>query len=168
MELLENIKDKVILDVGCREGKYLQRISRLAPKLLLGLDRDSGSLRKAANYQNSLARTPGTQCNIYYLKGNGNSLPIKNESIDHVVSGVTLYMLDQQYALKEVARVLKPDGFFTFTDHTIWYLLRRMVTSYEQPDDTSRLKTIAGMLFIMFNGILYNFFGIPPLFMSIY
>jgi SAM-dependent methyltransferase len=73
-------------------------------------------------------------------------------------------MLDQRYALKEVARVLKPDGFFTFTDHTIWYLVRRMVSSYEQPDDTSRLKTIAGMLFIMFNGILYNFFGIPPLF----
>jgi SAM-dependent methyltransferase len=73
-------------------------------------------------------------------------------------------MLDQLYALKEVARILKPDGFFTFTDHTIWYLVRRMVSSFEQPDDSSRLKTITGMLFIMFNGMLYNFFGIPPVF----
>jgi len=73
-------------------------------------------------------------------------------------------MLDQRYALKEVSRVLKPDGFFTFTDHTIWYVFRRMVSSYEQPADTSRLKTVSGMLFIMFNGILYNFFGISPLF----
>ena len=163
MELLQNIKDKVILDVGCWDGTYLQQLTDLAPKFLLGLDRDSGGLKKAVHYQNSQPQLFRTPCITYYFKGNCNSLPFKNESIDHVVCGVTLYMLDQRYALKEVARVLKPDGFFTFTDHTIWYVFRRMVSSYEQPADTSRIKTVAGMLFIMFNGILYNFFGSPPL-----
>jgi len=36
MELLQNIKDKVILDVGCWDGTYLQQLTDLAPKLLLG------------------------------------------------------------------------------------------------------------------------------------
>jgi ubiquinone/menaquinone biosynthesis C-methylase UbiE len=165
MVLVEELKNKTVLDLGCGDGSLLRKLRDKGAGVVLGLDVSHDRLRYGARAQGTL-RTNDETGWINYVQADGNLLPFRDESIDHIVSSVVLYLLDQRKALDEVKRVLKPSGLFTFTDTTGWYCLQRIASTNDQPENSSRFRSIIGLSYILVNGAIYNYFGVAPLLRS--
>lgn len=92
-----------VLDVGCGTGVLAREaIMRVGPAgQVSGLDQDAGMLAVARRINSD----------IEWHKGNAIDLPFNDEQFDVVVSQFALmYFPDQVVALKEMRRVLVPDG----------------------------------------------------------
>jgi ubiquinone/menaquinone biosynthesis C-methylase UbiE len=63
-------------------------------------------------------RIGGLDFDVEYLQESAEAIPLEDGSVDHVVSTWTLCSIpDIEIALREVHRVLKPGGTFSFVDH---------------------------------------------------
>lgn len=106
--------DKV-LDLGCGTGYYLFLLSNLPVELSLnGLDYDEKALEEA---KQSLKDKK-----IKFFAGDSHNLPFEDNSFDKIVASEVLEHLDDdQKALKEVYRVLRPGGIFVISTPSINY-----------------------------------------------
>jgi len=94
------LSPKKALDVGCGEGRFCRMLKRHGVEVT-GVDPTSKLIAAAR------ARDAGGM----YLEAPAEQLPFPNESIDLVVSYLTLIDIpDVQAGIREMARVLKPGG----------------------------------------------------------
>jgi SAM-dependent methyltransferase len=108
MDLLDVREDHSVLDVGCGEGYLLRKAARRA-SLALGADLDESRLRASRNGLPNPCR-PG-QSSIELAVADGQRLPFADASFDRIICTETLeHVADAQLALRELARVLRPDG----------------------------------------------------------
>jgi ubiquinone/menaquinone biosynthesis C-methylase UbiE len=108
----------VLLDAGCGQGKSFQYLARVfAPARLLGVDADPKSLtlsRAEARRQGISVELTGSDC---------ASLPMANDSIDLLFCHQTFHhLVQQEQALAEFYRVLKPGGYLLFAESTQAYI----------------------------------------------
>ncbi len=89
-----------VLDVGCGGGWSTRFLSRLTSHAV-GLDA-SRALVATAHH--------GDLSNTDFIVGDGNRLPLRERSIDLIVSIAALHHLETKQALYEWRRVLKPEG----------------------------------------------------------
>ncbi len=96
------VKGKIVLDIATGSGYGAKLLAKNAKKVF-GVDVDADSIEYAKeNFY-------GT--NIEYLVGDGESIPLPDNSIDVVTTFETIeHIKDYQKFIKEVKRVLKPDG----------------------------------------------------------
>jgi len=103
-------ENKSVLEVGCGRGGGLSFVNRyFSPISVTGIDLN----KKAIQF-----------CNNFYSKGNSNfiqanaqELPFEDNSFDVVLNVESSHRyLQMNLFLNEVNRVLKPGGFFSFTD----------------------------------------------------
>jgi len=95
---------ELVLDIGC--GRAIDAVE-LAKKggRCLGLEPS----RKMINHAREYINNNGMEVSL--LQGAGEYLPFKNKSFDKVVcKGALDHFLDPTKAIKEMARVLKPEG----------------------------------------------------------
>ena len=103
-----------LLEMGCGEGLFLERIAKLAPQLdILGIDSSNEILNKARR------RIEGANLsNVKVRLGEAQNLPLDNDSFDTVVCLNMLYNLPSKEevleTIKEMARVCKPEGRIIF------------------------------------------------------
>ena len=98
-----------ILDVGCGGGANIARLLGHVPNgHVTGIDYSPVSVEASRNH-NAEAVEAG-RCDI--LEGNASALPFPDLSFDIVTAFETTYYWDLPVALREVARVLKPNGSF--------------------------------------------------------
>ena len=97
-----------ILDIGCGTGRLLRKAATRWPAArLTGVDPAEGMVREARRL------TPGAQFHV----GLGESLPLPDGFADLVFSTMSFHhWQDQQEGVKQVARVLRPAGFFVLMD----------------------------------------------------
>ena len=96
------------LDVGCGEG-HNTRLLRERGARMTGLDVSTVFLRAASGAETSAAR-------IRYLGGSATRLPFSPATFDFVTAFMSLMDLpDQQTAIAEAFRVLRPGGFLQFS-----------------------------------------------------
>jgi ubiquinone/menaquinone biosynthesis C-methylase UbiE len=117
-----------LLDAGCGPG-YLDRAIALEyPKLkIIGLDVSKEMLDLATSQASSTKINP----RISYQEGDIQKIPFKNNSMDFVVSTLSMHHLARpEEALGEIFRVLKPKGQLFIFDlrrdmpETLFYLIR--------------------------------------------
>ncbi|CAM4524866.1 ubiquinone/menaquinone biosynthesis C-methylase UbiE [Paenibacillus endophyticus] len=114
---LIDIKPNItILDLGCGQGYDLFRISELLDdgSRLVGIDSMENSIIKAKkNY--------GQDVRINFINHNfAQDIPFNDDSFDLVISNNMLECIkDKQHLLREVHRVLKPEGQVIFA-HFDW------------------------------------------------
>lgn len=105
-----DLRPRVILDLGAGTGRAAAELKRRYRRsLVIALDLAPGMLRQAARHQSLFRR-------IERVCADAAHLPIESASVDIVFSNLMLQWcdpLDEVFA--EVRRVLKPQGFFTFT-----------------------------------------------------
>lgn len=109
------VKDKIVLDVGCGDGGKTCFYATLHPKICVGLDKDPVRVRGAKNFA---LRTESK--NLAWVLSDANHLPFKSESFDvAVMNDVVEHLADLLESLKEVNRILKKGGycFITFTSY---------------------------------------------------
>ena len=108
----------VILDAGCGQGKSFQYLDKtFAPKRLIGLDADPLSLHLSAE------ETRRQGIDIELIGSDCAELKVADDSIDILFCHQTFHHLVQQdRALAEFYRVLKPGGYLLFAESTEAYI----------------------------------------------
>jgi ubiquinone/menaquinone biosynthesis C-methylase UbiE len=95
---------KRVADLACGEGYGADQIAQVAEQVT-ALDIDSATL--------SNARDRYRRDNLSFLRGNIDRIPLRDLSVDAVVSFETIEHVNretQELFLSEIARILKPDG----------------------------------------------------------
>jgi ubiquinone/menaquinone biosynthesis C-methylase UbiE len=99
------------LEIGAGTGLNLEHYPEAVTRLVL-VEPDKHMRRKLGRRLEGLART------AEIVDAPAGSLPFPDASFDTVVATYVLCSVpDQQEALAEIARVLKPDGQFLFLEH---------------------------------------------------
>lgn len=95
--------DERILDLGCGDGKISALLAEKVPRgHVLGIDPSESMLKEAYTFLN--------QGNLTFAKGNAESF-LSQYPLDHIVSiHVMHWVKDQQTALSNLYRNLKPGG----------------------------------------------------------
>ncbi len=116
-ELVNNIRNKKILEVGCGNG-YLSRLLAKKGARVIGTDLS----QKLLDY--AIKKEEKNPLGIKYFKRNASDLKkIKNKSFDIVIANMCLMdVKDAESAIKEASRVLKKNGKFVFSiNHPVFF-----------------------------------------------
>ena len=107
-----------VLDVGCGSGRSLRKLhDRFAPDLLVGVDIDPKMLQLAA----ATARHEGIHPEL--LVSSSSRLPVRSDSVDLLFCHQTFHhLVEQEQALQEFFRVLRPGGVMLFAESTRQYI----------------------------------------------
>ena len=108
----------VIVDVGCGWGRSFKLLhDRFRPERMIGIDIDATMVAAAANE----ARKNGLTVEV--RRGSSSRLPLPDRSVDMVFCHQTFHhLIDQDRALAEFHRVLKPGGLLLFAESTRKYI----------------------------------------------
>jgi len=108
-----------VLDVGCGTGRLLRLMHQLWPDAkLTGIDPTPGMVERARQL------TPSATFEVSFAE----ALPVSDASVDVVVSTFSFHhWSDQGAGLQEVARVLRPTGYFFLADAVLPAWLSRFL-----------------------------------------
>ncbi|MBV9711328.1 MAG: class I SAM-dependent methyltransferase [Ktedonobacteraceae bacterium] len=97
-----------VLDVGCGTGKLLRQARTYWPEAqLIGVDPANGMVEVAKHL------TP----NATFFQGMAEALPLADASVDLALSTISFHhWQDQAAGVREIARVLRPGGYFVLVD----------------------------------------------------
>ena len=127
-----------ILDIGCGAGQTL--IASYPDIPTFGLDLDLEALRLGRQWTD----------NVSFVCGSAEQLPYRNAEFDFVVARVSLTYTDINRSLREIRRVMKPQGF-------VWMTLHPISLCWSQ----ARKGNCKGWLFFLYvlgNGLFFHFF----------
>ena len=142
------LKPTSVVDIGCGTGYATAKLrERYADADIIGLDLAPPMLaaaRAQAKAASWLKRLTGRAPALSWLCGDAEKLPLKQESIDLILSNLTLQWCDPEQVAKEVARVLKPNGLFMFT--TLGPdTLKELRTAFRAVDDKPHVNKFVDM-----------------------
>ncbi|MFT2092621.1 class I SAM-dependent methyltransferase [Paraglaciecola sp. 2405UD69-4] len=111
-------KFNTILDIGTGFGHSLIELdTRFSPSTIISLDVDPELIVKASN------NAKQCQANIEFLVNNAANISLEDSSVDMVFCHQTFHhIVDQESAIKEIHRVLKPDGCLLFAESCRRYI----------------------------------------------
>ncbi|UCZ82023.1 class I SAM-dependent methyltransferase [Pseudomonas sp. L5B5] len=111
-------RNPVLLDAGCGQGKSFQHLRQVfAPQRLIGIDADPHSLKlsaEEARRQQGEVELIGSDCATLKLADDSVDLLFCHQTFHHLV--------EQEKALAEFYRVLKPGGYLLFAESTEAYI----------------------------------------------
>ncbi|WP_326549399.1 class I SAM-dependent methyltransferase [Micromonospora sp. NBC_01813] len=103
-----------VLEIGCGTGNLLRALGRRQPDVdAIGIDPDQAALRLARR------KAARAKLAIRYEVGFAGDLSLPDASVDRVLSAFMLHHLDadeRTRALREIRRVLRPDGQLHIVD----------------------------------------------------
>jgi ubiquinone/menaquinone biosynthesis C-methylase UbiE len=107
-----------LLDVGCGQGKSFRLLrDAFQPTRMLGLDADPHSIHL------SQAEAERENIPVEWLTADCANIPLPDESADIVFCHQTFHhLVEQERALAEFWRVLKPGGYLLFAESTKAYI----------------------------------------------
>ena len=110
--------EPVLLDAGCGQGKSFKHLCQVfAPSRLLGVDADPDSLTMSR----AEARAHGI--NVELIGSDCAALQLADASVDLLFCHQTFHhLVEQEQALAEFYRVLKPGGYLLFAESTEAYI----------------------------------------------
>jgi len=103
-----NLKDKVLVDVGCSFGWLEREILKLKPKKIIGIDPEKNALAFARKNVHKAEFIEGSATNIPLLNSTAD-IVILFDVIEHVPKNKELVVL------KEISRILKKGGMLLFS-----------------------------------------------------
>jgi len=104
-----------VLDVGCGAGQTPVYLAKEYALKMIGVDLHPGMV--AASIE--LARRENVEDMVSFRQADAQDLPFEDHSFDAViVESVTAFPPDQQQAVDEYARVLKPGGYLGMNEST--------------------------------------------------
>lgn len=112
--LLPKIKDKIVLDLGCGTGKFMQKFYKETSQYY-GLDLSKEQL--------NIAKGKVISNNVEFICCSAENIPLPDNSIDVIIStwvlGTILEIDRRNKVFKEMKRVLKKDGSIYLVENDI-------------------------------------------------
>lgn len=112
--LLPKVQNKIVLDLGCGTGKFMQKFYKEATKYY-GLDLSSKQLE--------IAKEKVKDGNVKFICSSAENIPLPDDSVDVIIStwvlGTILEIDRRNKVLKEMKRVLKKDGNIYLVENDI-------------------------------------------------
>jgi len=107
---LSEIENKDLVEVGSGRGGGLAYIAKThRPSSAIGIDLE----KSAVAFSNKHHTLP----NLHFIAGNAQQLPLEDNSCDVLINVESSHRyLSPQLFVREVKRVLRPGGYFLFTD----------------------------------------------------
>ncbi len=102
-----------VVEIGSGQGREIAYLSKTLNAEGIGVEPS----REAVDYGNKLAAETGANFKLFC--GTSGSLPIEDSSVDLLIFGFCLCVIDRVDVLKSMAeadRVLKPGGYMAITD----------------------------------------------------
>ena len=130
-----------VLDVGCGTGRLLETAAeRWDDVRFTGVDASEEMVEEARRKHEGDAR-------FVFKQGDASALPVESDSFDAVFSTMSFHhWRDQAAGICEVARVLRPGGFFVLADIDVpfMFFLRPLLrwtdhANFQGPKDIPRL-----------------------------
>ena len=110
INFLDIKEDDLLLDLGCGDGFYTSIINSLYPCTIVAADYDKVLLKKVLHNCSHVEKVELAEVNIE------DGLPFKNNSLDKIIFTEVLEHLNNPIpALKEIYRILKPNGKLSLT-----------------------------------------------------
>lgn len=105
-----DLQNKDILEIGCGRGGGLAFLTKvLKPSSAVGMDLDPS----AVEFCNKFWGKPG----LTFMQGDAQSVPLPDSSFDVIINVESSHRyVDLNLFLKEVKRLLRPNGVFLLTD----------------------------------------------------
>ena len=112
----------VVIDVGCGWGRSLKKLNeRFRPERLVGFDIAPKMVEAAAREVAGLRTASGAPAEI--VQASSAALPLPDASVDLLFCHQTFHhLVDQDAAIAEFHRVLKPGGVLLFAESTRRYI----------------------------------------------
>jgi SAM-dependent methyltransferase len=125
-----------VLEIGCSTGWALRSLGPAAGGRRMGVDIDARAL--ALGYR--FSRLEHRDCDFYC--GSAYALPFDDGSVDVIICRNALTYTHQRTALREMARVLKPEGLIFLRFENIWYDLWQVAHSKTMRSLALRLRDL--------------------------
>jgi ubiquinone/menaquinone biosynthesis C-methylase UbiE len=125
----------VIVDVGCGWGRSFKLLhDRFGPERMIGIDIDPAMVAAAADGARKHGLTVEVAC------GSAARLTLPDRSVDMIFCHQTFHhLVDQERALAEFHRVLKPGGLLLFAESTRKYIQSWIIRLlFRHPMDVQR------------------------------
>ncbi|OWY30433.1 class I SAM-dependent methyltransferase [Herbaspirillum robiniae] len=108
----------VVADVGCGWGRSLKKLhERFAPQRLIGMDIDPDMIRAAQ------AEVDGEGVRAEFIQCSSSQMTLEDNSVDLLFCHQTFHhLIEQEEAIREFYRVLKPGGILLFAESTKRYI----------------------------------------------
>jgi len=115
-----DIRGLDVLEVGSGRGGGAEYLARLfEPKSFKGVDLNKNAVKFCKNFY--------SQKNLTFIHGNALNLPFEEESFDVVLNVESSHRYtDVEKFLREIHRVLRPQGHFIFSDFRDDFLVERL------------------------------------------
>jgi ubiquinone/menaquinone biosynthesis C-methylase UbiE len=150
--LVEAVKKRTIervLDVGCGLGQDLLPFAEKTEAFCFGVDRGAevGELGKPLFSEKKL------EDRVAFTRAAGENLPFADESFDVILCRLALPYMNNELALAEFARVLRPDGAILLKIHAPQFYFGMI----RERAKTFNPKLLAYPLICLANGLYYQF-----------
>lgn len=147
---LQCTEESVLLDLGCGAGPALVAACELPapPKWVIGVDIDRQSLLVAG------AILGEKQSRCLLVQADMAALPIRSEAVTHVCSRLSLPYVNQQAALAELGRVVRPKGKVFLQLHSMRFYFHLLWK------EMSQWKRVMMNGFCLLNGLLFSLFSV--------
>jgi len=146
-ELKKHRPNGILVDVGCGPGYLVAIIEKSFPHLrIVGVDIAEEMIQLATSKLSS----PSSSGRLEFRQGAVQRLPFQDDAVEFVVSTLSLHhWQNSKQALKEIYRVLKPEGQFLLFDlrrdsRRLFYWLLRFAQTFVVPAPLRRINEPTG------------------------
>jgi SAM-dependent methyltransferase len=134
-----------VLDVGCGAGQILLASDLAAGVKAVGIDVELGGLLLGRELTSA----------VHFACAQGEALPFRDGCFDLIISRVAVPYMHIERALREMHRVLRPEGQLWLVLHSFRMSLRALAAHVASLE----LKEALHMAFVLVNGTTLHFVG---------
>ena len=150
-------QNKTVLDYGCGVGSITEKIAKLSPSKLFGIDISEVSIDKAIEN----ARTLNLQ--IDYTVDNCENTKFKAKTFDLVFGSGILHHLNLEKSIIEINRVLKENGEMVFLEplgtNPLINIYRKLTPDSRSVDEHPLLKKDFDFIDSLFSRVTVKYYG---------
>lgn len=131
-----------VLEIGSGDGQWLLAYAQDARKVI-GIEPDK-TFRECS--RKTVSQYPDLAKKIVILDGVAERLPLKDESVDVILCAGVFMFTQQELALKEMFRVLKPESKVCLTVNGLGYFLMYVLNGFRYKSVTKMRYGIIGLI----------------------